>query len=169
MRFLDVVANLAYTLAVQSNPGEKGMSRVINLADPGKRRNRERRTIAEVLRHLMLKRTLDQEAKDMAATLVFCLREIAVTVEVSVAAWEKRNYYLKADRFCREWEWVLPTAERLRDLIVHERWEQLPQGLAQLAPHLADIHITKMTRDPSAWQSGHSRLLGECRAAHQQP
>lgn len=144
------------------------MSRVINFADPGKRRNHERRTIAEVLRHLMLKRTLDQEAKDMAATLVFCLREIAETVDVSVAAWEKRNYYVKADRFCREWEWVLPTATRLRDLIVQQRWEQLPPALAQLAPHLADIHITKMTRDPSAWQFAHSRLLGESHAARPQ-
>jgi hypothetical protein len=142
------------------------MSRVINLADPGKRRNHERRTIAEVLRHLMLKRALDQEAKDMAATLVFCLREIAETVNVSVAAWEKRNYYLKADRFCREWEWVLPTAVRLQELIAHERWEHLPPVLAQLAPHFADIRITKMTRDPSAWQYGHSRLLAGERTAY---
>jgi hypothetical protein len=143
------------------------MSRVINIADPAKRRNHERRTIAEMLRHLMLKRTLDQEAMDMTATLVFCLREIAVTVEVSVAAWEKRNYYLKADRFCREWDWVLPTAERVRELIVHGRWEQLPQALAQLAPHFADIRITKMTRDPSAWTSGYARLLEEGSAARQ--
>jgi hypothetical protein len=142
------------------------MGRVINIADPGKRRNHERRTIAEMLRRLMLKRTLDQEAKDMAATLVFCLREIASTVDVSVAAWEKRNYYVKADRFCREWEWVLPTAQRLQDLILQERWEQLPQGLAQLAPHFADIRITKMTRAPSAWGSGHARLLERSRAAN---
>ncbi len=141
------------------------MSRVINTAEPGKRRNHERRTIAEMLRRLMLKRTLDQEAKDMAATLVFCLREIAATVDVSVAAWEKRNYYVKADRFCREWEWALPAAERLQDLILQERWEQLPQGLAQLAPHFADIRITKMTRDSSAWRLAHARLLEASRAA----
>ena len=93
------------------------MSRVINPNSPGKRRNQLRRTIAEILRHLMLKRELDEEARDMAAALVFSLRGIADTIEVSTVAWEKRNYYLKADRFRRKWEWATPAAERLEDLI----------------------------------------------------
>ena len=57
------------------------MSRIINTADPGKLRSQHRRTIAEVLRHLMFKRQFDDEAKDMAAVLVVALRGIADTVE----------------------------------------------------------------------------------------
>jgi len=134
------------------------MSRVIHLDSPGKRRNQLRRTIAEILRHLMLKRKLDEEAKDMAAALVFSLRDIAQTVEVATAAWEKRNYFLKADRFRRKWEWVLPAAEGLRSVLLNGGWERLPRQLATLAPHFADIRVTKMTRKPSTWKASY-RLL----------
>ena len=135
------------------------MSRVINTANPGKRRNQLRRTIAELLRHLMFKRELDDEAKDMTAAMVFALREIAQTVEETTTAWEKRNYYLKADRFRSEWEWVLPAAERLEELAIQGHWQKLPHELARLAPHFKDIRIAKMTRSPSVWKASYQLLL----------
>ena len=137
------------------------MSRVIHLDSPGKRRNQLRRTIAEILRHLMLKRKLDEEAKDMAAVLVFSLRDIAQTVEVTTAAWEKRNYFLKADRFRRRWEWVLPAAEGLQSVLLSDGWERLPRQLATLAPHFADIRVAKMTRKPSTWKASYRLLKQE--------
>lgn len=137
------------------------MSRVINVADPGKRRNQCRRTIAEILRHLMFKRRFDEETQDMAAALVFALRGIAESVEATTEAWEKKDYYLKADRFRLEWEWVTPAIKRLEELILNGRWERLPQELAALAPHFADIRIAKMTRDPSAWKGSYQLLLEE--------
>jgi len=135
------------------------MSRVINTADPGKQRRQCRRTVAEVLRHLMFKRRFDEETKDMAAALVFALRGIVASVEATTAAWEKRDYYLKADRFRMEWEWVAPAAKRLEELILQGRWERLPQELAALAPHFADIRISKMTRAPSAWKASYRLLM----------
>lgn len=135
------------------------MSRVRNIANPGKERNQLRRTCAEVLRHLMFKRSLDDETKDMAAVLVFALEGIAETVEVTVEAWEKRNYFLKADRFRLEWEWARPAAARLRELIVEGRWERLPAELALLAPRFSDVRILKWTRQPDAWQGSYRRLM----------
>jgi hypothetical protein len=135
------------------------MSRVINTSDPGKRRSQLRRTIAEVLRHLIFKRELDEEAKDLAAALVLSLRGIAESVEITTAAWEKRDYYLKADRFSLEWEWVTPAAQRLEEIIRHGRWEKLPGELAALAPHFADIRIAKMTRPASAWKASYRLLM----------
>jgi hypothetical protein len=140
------------------------MSRIIHTYSPGKRRNQLRRTIAEILRHLMLKGELDQEAKDMAATLVLALREISETVEQSTIAWEKRNYFLKADRFRRQFEWIPLHVKRLRQLIIEERWEQLPQELAMLAPYFKDVRVIKLTRPPSTWE-GNYHLLREERSS----
>jgi hypothetical protein len=134
------------------------MSRVINTSGPGKRRNQQRRTIAEILRHLMLKRNLDDEAKDMAATLVLALREIAETVEQSTVPWEKRNYFLKADRFRRKWEWATIHADRLARLVMDDGWDAFPKELAMLAPYFKDVRVVKFTRQPSAWQGNHSLL-----------
>lgn len=135
------------------------MSRVINTADPGKRRSQCRRTIAEALRHLMFKREIDEEARDMAAAIVFALRGIAESVEDAAAAWEKREYFLKADRFRMEWEWVAPAAQRLEKIILQGKWDALPAELASLVPRFADIRIAKMTRPSSAWKSSYRLLL----------
>ncbi|NLG51868.1 MAG: hypothetical protein GX552_17320 [Chloroflexi bacterium] len=135
------------------------MSRVINTDNPGKVRSQLRRTIAEILRHLMFKREIDEEARDMAAALVFSLRGIAQTIDQTVEAWENRDYYLKADRFRLEWEWVSPAARRLKEVVVHNRWEELPRELAALAPHFSDIRIAKMTRPPETWKSSYRLLI----------
>jgi len=136
------------------------MSRVINTANPAKLRNQARRTIAEMLRHLMFKRRVDDESKDMAALVVLALRDIAATVDVTTSAWENRDYYLKADRFRLEWEWVAPAADRLEAVVVNGQWDQLPAELASLAPHFADIRISKMTRTPEDWRGALQALLG---------
>jgi len=137
------------------------MSRVINIANPGTRRSRLRRTIAEILRQMMLKRGLDAEAKDMVATVVLSLEGIAETIEESTSAWEKRNYFLKADRFRRQWEWVPLHAERLRRLVLEEAWDQLPRELALLAPYFKDVRVVKLTRESSAWEGNYRALLGD--------
>ena len=135
------------------------MTRVINTSNPGKLRNQYRRTIAEALRHLVYKRSVDNEAKDMAAAIVLALRGIAETVETTVGAWEKRDYYLKADRFRLEWEWVMPSASKLNEIIVYARWDELPAELARLAPKFADIKIAKMTRSSDDWKSSYQQLV----------
>jgi hypothetical protein len=137
------------------------MPRIINTANPGKLRNQERRTIAEILRHLMGKPSLDQEARDMAAAIVFSLRAIDATIDITTEAWEKRNYYLKADRFRLEWEWVRPAAERLEALIRKGAWEQLPEEMVGLMPYFSDVSIAKFTRKPEAWHASYQLLLQE--------
>ena len=84
------------------------MSRIIATEGPGKVRNQHRRTIAEALRRLSQKSGVDDEARDLAALIVFCLHGIAESVDQTVTAWEKRDYYLKADRFREEGRWGEP-------------------------------------------------------------
>ncbi len=134
------------------------MSRVINTHSPGKIRNASRRTIAEILKRMVTKRRMDAEAQDMAAAIVLELERMAGTIEVTCEAWEKRNYFLKADRFRLEWEWLMPTAKRLRSVIADEQWEQVPLELASLFPRFADISIAKMTRGADAWQGALATL-----------
>jgi len=137
------------------------MSRVVNIDSPGKNRNRLMRTAAELLRHLSQKTSLDDDAKDMAALLVFCLREIEDGIEASAMAWEKRDYWIKAEQLRQRWGWAGNHAARLESTIRHERWDGLPGVMAGLFEHFADIKIIKFTRDASEWQGAYQRLLGE--------
>ncbi len=135
------------------------MSRIITTEGPGKIRNQHRRTIAEALRRLSMKQKLDGEAKDLAALIVFCLHGIADTVEQTTDAWDKRNYYLKADRFREQWRWVEPMTDQLSAVIYEERWNELADVLVQLMPHFADVTIKKMTRKPSLWQGAYEKFM----------
>lgn len=137
------------------------MSRLITTDTPGNMRNRHRRTIAEALRALSQKPQLDDEAKDLAALIVFCLHGIADTVEQTIRAWEKRNYYVKAEHFRQQWLWLEPVTEDLSATIYAEQWDRLPGVLARLMPHFADITIRQMTRKPTLWQGAYERFLRE--------
>ncbi len=137
------------------------MSRVINIDNPTKRRNQNRRTIAELLRRLSQKPTIDEEAKDITATIVFSLRDIAAGVEQTALAWEKRDYWMKAERFVRQWEWAAESAVNIEDVIRNDAWDLLPELLAGLFPRFADIQIKSMTRKADTWHGAYELLMAE--------
>ena len=137
------------------------MGRVVTIDGTGTERNRLRRTIAEALRLLGQKGEIDDEARDLTALIVFSLRHIAAGVETSAAAWEKRDYFMKADRFRSEWAWVDTSAARLDKILRQGRWNDLPAVLASLLPKFSDIKLTKMTRTPDLWAGCYRRLLQE--------
>jgi hypothetical protein len=140
---------------------KKLMGRVINTNNPGKVRNQLMRTSAELLRHLSQKADLDDEAKDMAARLMFCLREIEDGIESSALAWEKRDYWIKAEQLRQRWVWAGNGSARLDSIIRQEAWEKLPGVMAELLVHFADIKVTKFTRDASEWNGSYQQYLDE--------
>jgi hypothetical protein len=119
------------------------------------------RTAAEILRRLSQKASLDDEAKDMAASLVFCFREIEDGIEEAMVAWEKRNYWNKVEQFRAQWVWVGTAAAQLENLIRSEAWEQLPVQMVTLFGHFSDITINKFTRGADAWEGAYQKLIGE--------
>ena len=137
------------------------MSRVISTEAPGKVRNQHRRTIAEAIRRLSQKPRLDDEAKDLAALIVFCLHGMADTVDQTIDAWERRDYWMKAERFREEWRWLEPITDELSAVIYEGRWDQLPIILAQLMSHFADVKIKQMTRKPALWRGAYEKFVRE--------
>ncbi len=137
------------------------MGRVINTDSTGKQRNNLMRTCAELVRRISQKPTLDDESKDMLALMVYCLREIEAGIDTSAAAWEKRDYWTKADELRTRWSWTGAAADELQALIFDERWDDLPTLLVKLFPRFSDIKITKLTRKETLWQGSYLRLLGE--------
>ncbi len=137
------------------------MSRLVNAVNPSTERNQLRRTIAEALRHLMGKKKIDEESKDLVALIVYSLRSVAQGVDQSARAWEKRDYYVKADKFRMEWAWAEKTANRLEMILRGELWGELPLALAELAPRFSDITITKFVRTEALWQGRYRQLMLE--------
>jgi len=141
------------------------LGRVINTDSPGKRRNHEMRTCAELLRRLSQKQGIDDEGKDMLAMIVFCLREIADGIDESTKAWEKRDYWVKAEEFRQRWRWTHDLSTELEDLIMEEKWENVPAMMMKLFPHFSDIKVTKFTRKENVWQEAYAQLLADREAS----
>jgi hypothetical protein len=137
------------------------MSRVINTDSTGKKRNQNMRTAAEILRRLSQKSDIDDEAKDMVATLVYCFREIDEGIEQSAEVWEKRDYWMKAEEFRQRWRWAGAAADEIQALVFSDSWHLLPQIILKLLPLFKDIKITKLTRKESSWQGSYVRLMRE--------
>ena len=137
------------------------MARVINTNSPGKRRGAYMRTIAEILRRLSQQREVNGETKDAVAWLVFCLRGIDSTVEESMRAWEKRGYWKKSDDFQQKWWWASLMAKSLEALVKSDSWDELPDSMARLFPHVSDIQIARLTRDPEDWRGAYGKLMRE--------
>lgn len=137
------------------------MSRIVHVDSPTKIRNRHMRSIAEMLRQLMQKPKMDTEARDMASMITLLLWEIADGVEQSARAWEKRDYWMKAERFMRDWKWTAEIAANLEDVIRNEAWDLVPELMAELYPNFTGIQIKTMTRKASLWQGAHKKLLSD--------
>ncbi len=141
------------------------MGRVINTDNPGKRRNQQMRTCAELLRRLTQQNKMDDDSKNMLALLVFCLREIADGIDESTIAWEKRDYWVKAEEFRERWRWTHELSAELKEVILSEKWDEMPAILLKLFPYFSDIKVTKFTRSQSLWQGAHDRLTEERQAS----
>ena len=82
------------------------MSRVINPETAGKQRKLLLRSVVVAIRELMKQESQDDLSRDLASFIAITLMKIYETVNVSVAAWENRNYWVKADRYRMEWVWT---------------------------------------------------------------
>jgi len=134
------------------------MSRVINTNAPGKERTKLTRAIALAVRELAKKQAVDTEAKDLAAFIVLALEAVNDTIEPTVAAWEKRNYWVKADKFRLEWGWASQLADQMRVVLLDDDWAGVAQTSMQIAMKLQKIKISEKHRMGRPWVGSWKKL-----------
>lgn len=134
------------------------MSRVINPNPPGKIRNRLKKATALALRELMAEGEPSDRTRDLAAFIVLSLEGIEETVNTTVTAWEKRDYWYKADRFRLEWAWSGNLARKMRPAVLEQDWGQIAQLAAKVGQHLSDVSVSKRHRMGTPWEGAWKEL-----------
>lgn len=137
------------------------MSRVINTNKSGTERNRLAKSVVLAIRELMAQTTPDRKSMDLAAYIVLALEAINDTVESSVVAWEKRGYWVKADRFRMEWMWSKTYSQELRTALVKTRWEEVPGILVKIGSKLSDIKVSPRHRLGTPWEGAWTQFVQE--------
>lgn len=134
------------------------MGRLINLETAGKERARLTKAVVLALRELMRLPEPNDNARDLAAFISLALESIANTIDLSVSAWEKRGYWVKADRFRMDWAWSSRLAGNMRQAVLTEDWMKVAQTAAQVAEHLNGIVIPQHPRLGSPWIGAYQKL-----------
>lgn len=134
------------------------MSRVINPDSVGKERTRLTKGIVLAIRELAQQSNPGAEARDMAAFIALALSIIAGTIDASVAAWEKRDYWVKADKFRMEWAWSGQYAEKMKQAVLKDDWGSVAQLAAQTAQKLSKVTVPPGHRLGRPWQGAWEEL-----------
>jgi hypothetical protein len=115
------------------------LGRYINPEGAGKERTRLSKTVVLALRELMRQTETGDASRDLAAYIAIALRGISRTVEESVAAWEKKDYWVKADRYRMEWEWAGRMADRMEKALYENDWAAIAMTAAQVGQKLMKV------------------------------
>lgn len=137
------------------------MGRVINPDSAGKVRTRLSKEIVLALRELMRQQQIDDLSRDLAAFIALALLEIHKTVDLSVLAWEKRGYWVKADRFRMEWEWTATSGEKMRNAVVADDWGLVASTAAMIAQKLIKVQVAPRNRLGEPWLNSWQNLIDE--------
>lgn len=127
------------------------MTRIINLDGVGKRRKKLTREVVLAVRELIRQEEVDNETRDLAAFIAINLQAIYETIDLTVAAWEKRDYWVKADRFRMDWAWSGDLAEEMRGAIVDEDWQKVALTSAKAGEKLNNVQVPKRHRLGEPW------------------
>ncbi len=134
------------------------MSRVINPDSAGKERTRLSKAIVLAVRELARQTEVSTEARDLAAFITLALVQIAAGIDVTVAAWEKRDYWVKADRFRMEWLWTGVLGEKMKQALLAEDWPQVAQVSVQVAGKLSKVQVAANHRLGKPWVGAYRQL-----------
>jgi len=134
------------------------MSRVINPDSAGKERTRLIKAIVIAIRELARQSEPNPEARDLAAFIALALQTIAEGIDVSVAAWEKRDYWVKADRFRMEWAWAGQVGEKIRSAVLNDDWGNVAMLSAQIAQKLQKVNVSENHRMGTPWVGAWKQL-----------
>jgi hypothetical protein len=134
------------------------LGRVIRTNGVGKDRNRLSRGVVLALRELARQNDTNKETYDLAASIVLALIAISETIDSSVEAWEKRGYWLKADRFRMEWAWAARLGKNMQQALFSGDWSTVASTAAQIAEKLKSVAVPQHHRLGTPWLGAWDKL-----------
>ena len=134
------------------------MSRVINPETAGTDRTRLTKSIVLAVRELAKQKDITDETRDLAAFISLALKTISEGIDVSVAAWEKRDYWVKADRFRMEWMWTGQYADKMKVALFTNDWGTVAMLMPQIAGKFSKVVVSENHRLGRPWVGAFRQL-----------
>lgn len=135
------------------------LSRFIKTGSAGKDRILLEKGIVLAIRELTTQSGMDATTRDLLAYIALSLIAIGQTIDESVTAWEKRGYWVKADRYRMEWSWASNFGEEMKQAILKEDWSRVTGIIGQVTQKLSRVKLAQKNRLGSPWIDSYERLI----------
>ena len=143
---------------------------MVNLIKPdgvGKRRDRLIKSAVLEQRELAGHKRVNDETRDLVAFLALALKQVDDTIDETCKAWEKRDYWIKADQFRQQWAWTMPAAAKLEQAVLENKWQLIPEVVPELARRLSNVTPPKRAVVEKPWTGAYPTLLEKRERARQ--
>jgi hypothetical protein len=127
------------------------LSTIVNHETAGKERRQMVRLIGFAIRELNTQHEITAETRDLAAFIALSLIAIHDSIDRSVEPWEKRGYWIKADRYRMEWEWTRKLGQQIKEHVLNEDWADVAILTASVAEKLGDVKLPKRNSNGNFW------------------
>ena len=137
------------------------MSRIIVVEGTGTERTRLCKSIVVALRELMKQKEPDAHSYDLVAYIALALIQIDANVEKTVVAWEKKDYWLKADKFRMQWSWAKGNGEKMVSALETGDWGTIAMLAAITGQKLNTIKVSEKHRLGTPWVGAWEKMKDE--------
>jgi len=137
------------------------LSRVISIENAGKERIQLAKYVLMAIRELSQSNQDIELSRDLVAFIITALAQIATTIDSSVAAWEKRGYWVKADRFRMEWGWSQTKSDLLYKGLIAQDWDSIIPQVLQITQKLAAVKLPVRKPAIEPWRGAYASLMRE--------
>ena len=135
------------------------MGRIIKTGSAGKDRLLLEKGIVIAIRELSKQTSTDNTTRDLVAYIAISLIAIGNTIDESVSAWEKRGYWVKADKYRMEWSWSTRMGEDLKNAVIKDDWGNIAQITAQVTQKMSKVNVSPRNRLGTPWVGSWERLI----------
>jgi hypothetical protein len=135
------------------------LGRIIKTGSASKDRIWFEKGIVISIRELVKQSERDRTTYDLVAFIALSLKAIGDNVEESVIAWEKRGYWVKADRYRMEWNWTTRIGDELLRALCNEDWGDIASIIAQVSQKMRKVNLPKKNRIGAPWVGSWDRLI----------
>jgi hypothetical protein len=137
------------------------MGRVIRTKSGAAERRSLLKSVGSALVALSVDNVDDAERLDLIAFIAGQLPKVWELVEETTGAWEKRDFWVKAEKFRQQWTWVVAAIARL-DSALEDQSEGLDDaGLQDLIEPILDKVGPVAPASDRPWVGGYSRWRRE--------
>jgi hypothetical protein len=123
------------------------MSSLKYLETPAAKRNRIMGLISKCSEELRNEAIPKNEMKDILACMILCFYEVEKTVSATITAWEKRDHWLKVEKFREEWEWISIVRIELESIYINDACVKAINLNNHLDEHLKKLRVPKIKTD----------------------